>query len=111
MHNFKFVNNRYTFYIISGILILISLGSLLTKGLNYGIDFKGGNIIHLTFEKATNENEIRNVFKSIDQRVKLYFSTDQVAIQNVATKNKDTEFLIQYPAHIKDSLESNKIQE
>lgn len=111
MHNFKFVDNRFTFYMISGILILISFAFLFTKGLNYGIDFKGGNILHLTFLKATNETEIRNVFQAIDKKSKLYFSVDQVIIQNVNNKVKDTEYIIQYPTNIKDSLEANKIQE
>jgi SecD/SecF fusion protein len=38
----KFLEKRKIFYIISGILIVISIGSLVTRGLNLGVDFAGG---------------------------------------------------------------------
>ena len=38
-----FINYFRLFNIISLILILISLGSIFYKGLNFGVDFKGGH--------------------------------------------------------------------
>ena len=109
--NFRFMENRYTFYFISGILIIASILLLCIKGLNYGIDFKGGNILHITFDNPTNENQIRDAFKKIGETNTLYFSKDANAlvVQNVAnSKVKDREFIIQYPASTKDSLEASK---
>lgn len=40
--NFQFISNRRTAYIVSAVLILLSLGSLVTRGLELGIDFQGG---------------------------------------------------------------------
>ncbi|MGH9225580.1 MAG: protein translocase subunit SecF, partial [Acidimicrobiales bacterium] len=40
--NFDFVNRWKLWFLLSGIVIGIGLISLLTQGLNYGIDFKGG---------------------------------------------------------------------
>ncbi len=40
--NFNFVGNRRKAYIISGILILVSLASLVTRQVEMGIDFLGG---------------------------------------------------------------------
>ena len=40
--DFPFVNNRRIGYIISGVLLLLSIASLATRGLELGIDFKGG---------------------------------------------------------------------
>ena len=37
-----FMRRRYLWFAISGVIIAIGLGSLATKGLNLGIDFKGG---------------------------------------------------------------------
>lgn len=39
---FRFIHNRKVGYLISGILILMSIGSLFLRGLELGIDFKGG---------------------------------------------------------------------
>lgn len=39
---FKFIEKRKTAYIISAILMIISIGSIVTKGFKYGVDFNGG---------------------------------------------------------------------
>ncbi|MXW64065.1 MAG: protein translocase subunit SecF [Bacteroidetes bacterium SB0662_bin_6] len=40
--NFNFIGNRRKAYIVSGILLLLSVGSLIVRGLELGIDFQGG---------------------------------------------------------------------
>lgn len=40
-------------------MVLLSLGTVATKGFNFGIDFAGGTIIQVKFEKAPNVDEIR----------------------------------------------------
>ena len=98
-------------------MIVASFVLLLSRGLNYGIDFKGGNIIHVTFDKETNESEIRDIFNKITTDNKIQLTSDRIIIQNVAPSRgsvgviKDREFIIQYPATAKDSLEANKINE
>ena len=52
--DYKFLNFRKHFYIVSAIAIALSLIILLFKGLNLGIDFKGGTLI----EVSTNESSI-----------------------------------------------------
>lgn len=48
--NFGFLKNRKKFYILSGIIILAGIGSLATRGLQYGVDFKGGRSYTVRFE-------------------------------------------------------------
>src|SRR5204863_4678671 len=45
-----FMRRRYTWFAISGAVILISVGSLAVRGLNLGIDFRGG--VQVTFKTA-----------------------------------------------------------
>ncbi|MFN2608011.1 MAG: protein translocase subunit SecF, partial [Acidimicrobiales bacterium] len=40
--SFDFVGRKWWWFALSGLIILLGLISLLTQGLNYGIDFKGG---------------------------------------------------------------------
>jgi preprotein translocase SecF subunit len=40
--NFEFISKRKTAYVVSGTLLLLSLFSLVTRGLETGIDFQGG---------------------------------------------------------------------
>lgn len=56
--NFNFLKKSKTFYIVSGVLILISLGSLATKGLNFGVDFTGGRSYIVRFDQTVNVNEL-----------------------------------------------------
>lgn len=63
--NIDFLSKRKITYIISGSLILLSLISLVTRGLELGIDFVGGTEIALKFEKPINIAEIRNDLNAI----------------------------------------------
>jgi len=58
--NFDFLGKRKFFYAISGVLIAVGLLSLAVRGgPRYGIDFAGGTLIQLKFEKAVSTADIR----------------------------------------------------
>ncbi len=58
--NVNFLGKRKVAYIISGILVAIGLFSLLTQGLQQGVDFKGGRNYQIRFEKSVSPSEISN---------------------------------------------------
>lgn len=49
--NIKFLKWRAPFFIVSLLLIAASWALVLTKGINYGVDFAGGQEVRLTFEQ------------------------------------------------------------
>ena len=51
--DYKFLNFRKHFYFLSGIAILLSLTLIIFKGLNLGIDFKGGTLIEINTKEAS----------------------------------------------------------
>jgi preprotein translocase subunit SecF len=108
--NFKFMKYRYTFFGISIALIVISFMLLAVKGLNYGIDFKGGSIIHVRFNDVMTEGKIREFFSNIQKTRNLYFTADQLIVQSVAS-GMDKEFIIQYPAPPVDSQANAEIHD
>lgn len=57
---FDFVGKRKAAYTFSGILFLLSLVIIFTKGLQYGIDFKGGKEFVYGFEQPVNTTDIRS---------------------------------------------------
>ena len=59
--NISFLQKRKVAYVISSILILMSLFSLGFKGLNQGVDFVGGRSYTVRFEKAVNHTEISSL--------------------------------------------------
>jgi len=48
---------------ISGILLLLSVGLLIFKGLNFGIDFTGGTLVEVKFDQAPAISDVRNSLK------------------------------------------------
>ena len=55
-----FINHYKKFYTLSLVIIIISLISLFSKGLNLGIDFKGGTIIEMQFNQNLASDKIRS---------------------------------------------------
>ena len=60
MKTIKFLSIRKSTTIMSIILIVVSAFSLMTKGLNLGIDFTGGIQIEISFETAPNIENVRS---------------------------------------------------
>ena len=58
--NIDFIKGRKWSYIISGALILISLGSIFFKGFTYGVDFTGGRTYVVRFDQAVTAEQIRS---------------------------------------------------
>ncbi|HAW49658.1 TPA: protein translocase subunit SecF [bacterium] len=62
-----FLRFRKFFFIFSGILTGFGLISFILKGKdNFGIDFMGGTMLHLKFEKQLNEADINSIRKKIE---------------------------------------------
>src|SRR5690606_7319782 len=58
--NFDFLGKRKMAYILSGTLIVLSLISLFTKGLDQGIDFVGGRTYQVRFVNDVSPEAVRN---------------------------------------------------
>ena len=87
--NFDFMSRRKLALTISLVLVIASVILLLTKGLNLGIDFTGGNVIQAEFENRPDITNVRQVISGVVAR--------EAMIQNFGEKgiiirtNEDTE--------------------
>ena len=61
---FSFISKRKVSYLVSGILVIASIISLLTLGLNQGVEFTGGRSYVVKFNETVN---IENVRQSIEE--------------------------------------------
>jgi len=66
MKDFSIVRNWKIFFAISIIFLLIGYGSMIIRGFNLGIDFTGGSIMDLKFEKAVQVAQVREVMSKHD---------------------------------------------
>ena len=86
---FNFIGTRIPAYVVSGILIVVSIVALFTKGLSYGVDFEGGRTYQVRFDQPVEVSEISSSLsqklvdgngKSFTPIVKTLGSSDQVVI-------------------------------
>ncbi|MDQ6964292.1 MAG: protein translocase subunit SecF [Mariprofundales bacterium] len=54
-----FIGRRKVAFLLSGLMILISLGLLATRGLNFGIDFTGGSLVEVQFATPPQISDVR----------------------------------------------------
>ncbi|HKK45343.1 MAG TPA: hypothetical protein VJ964_07470, partial [Balneolaceae bacterium] len=59
--NYPMIDIRMITYAISGSLILISIIAIMVRGLQFGIDFKGGKEYIIQFEKPVTVTQTRSV--------------------------------------------------
>ncbi len=58
-----FMGKKKLAFIITAILISVSIISVFVKGINYGIDFSGGTQIQIKFNQTPSLEKLRNAFK------------------------------------------------
>lgn len=109
--NINFIKNRKMFYIGSGIVLILGIGSLLARGLNYGVDFTGGRSFIVRFDETYPVSEIASVLTGefinednlkVVPEVKTYGSSNQVKIT--------TKFMIDSEDPTADQIVESKLK-
>lgn len=59
--HFRFIPHWKTWFVVSGILVVLTLGAFFVRGLNYGIDFTGGSQMNLKFHHAVTTTVVKSV--------------------------------------------------
>ncbi len=85
---FKFMAHRRTAAIFSGVLLLLSLGSLAVRGLEFGIDFTGGTLIEVGYSEAADLGQVRGALEQAGFRsaVVQHFGTSRDVLVRIAPR-------------------------
>jgi preprotein translocase subunit SecF len=82
--NFPFMSTRKLWYALSGVLILVSLLSLFTRGLDLGVDFTGGVTVQASFPSTANRDAVSSALLRAgyaDPQVTIFGTSRDIAIR------------------------------
>jgi SecD/SecF fusion protein len=104
--NIDFIGMRKKLYIVSGVVILIGMISLATRGLNFGVDFAGGRSYIVKFDQDVNSPDIRKALTTS-------FGGEAPEVKTIGV-NKDrvkitTKFMVDDKSAKADSIVENKL--
>ena len=86
--SFDFMGKRSIALTISAVLIIVAIGSLVTRGLNFGLDFSGGTLIELGYSQPVDLAQTRESLEQggIADAVVQHFGTSQDILIRLAPK-------------------------
>ena len=110
MKDYKFNFNKYfkVFNIFSFVLIIISVALLIFKGLNFGVDFKGGTLIELrATDKQITISQVRQSFLNMnlgDVTVKEFGKNNDFLIKFEKKENSNKNLIVQIKEDLTKSV-------
>lgn len=81
------IKHSRKFVALSTISFLVFLGIFLIKGLNYGIDFTGGNLLQLNYKKTITLNEVNKELDELSKSIPQLTSTSRKVQVSQADNN------------------------
>lgn len=117
--NIDFMGMRKIWYTISVATLLIGIAAIFTKGLTYGIDFKGGTELVLRFQTAPAIEELRSAvdqagfkgseIKSYGNPTDILIFINQQSEKEKASETIKAEFAKRFPQNNFSVLRDDKI--
>ena len=110
MVDYKFNFNKFFkfFNALSLVLIIISITLLIFKGLNFGVDFKGGTLIELrATDKQITISQVRQSFLNMnlgDVTVKKFGKNNDFLIKFEKKENNNKNFIVQIKKDLSKSI-------
>ena len=105
-NKYNFLKYKNFFMGISLIFFTFSIIFFFTKGLNLGVDFKGGTVIEMKFEEMNKSEDIRKSLLKInlgDVKVK-EFGSNKEFLATIEQKGKNNDFVSSIKNHLEKDL-------
>jgi len=105
-NKYDFLKYKNFFMILSLVLFSLSVLFFYTKGLNLGVDFKGGTVIEMKFAEANKSEDIRKSLLKInlgDVKVK-EFGSNKEFLATIEKKGENNDFVASIKNHLEKDL-------
>ena len=113
--NFDFIGHKKIWFTFSGIMIILSIISIILFRFNWGIDFTGGTILELGFDKNVTVEEVRDGLRedglqtaTIQLSGNMSGETSNDVI--IRTRNLSSEEAQTVVGHVKDKVASGDVK-
>lgn len=113
--SFDFFGRRRIAFVISGVLLVLTLASLLTRGLNLGIDFEGGVAWQVPRTESLDVDDVRTILEengipSDNAKIQVLDSGSQQTIRvQVGDQTEDVRIAVRTELAEKAAVESNDV--
>jgi preprotein translocase subunit SecF len=97
--NYDFMGKRRIFYVIYILLVIFSIFVIFLKGINFGIDFTGGNLAQI----STKNSDISKVRSALSQ-----LNLKDFSVQNFG---QEKDYIIRYSSEVDAQIVVNKLKE
>ena len=97
-YKYDFLGRRKIWFIISSIIIITGLIFFFIRGFNYGIDFLGGRLIEVKFDRDVSITELREAMSEAGYGTSILQSTksDQYIIRTLPINEEQKEQILDY---------------
>ncbi|MFA6434103.1 MAG: protein translocase subunit SecF [Elusimicrobiales bacterium] len=91
--NIDFVKLRHLFFAISGVIVVTGSASLLVKGINLGLDFTGGTLMQVKFDKPVEIGALRAALDAakVDASIQSFSAENSYALKVKGTQENVNE--------------------
>ena len=96
--NFNFIGNRKVGYLVSALLILVSIATISVRGIQYGADFLGGSELVVEFQNPVSASEMYQLLTPVmgsELQVRQYGSDRELQIRTSISDIDQLSLLLQ----------------
>jgi preprotein translocase subunit SecF len=106
--NIDFMAFRRIAAVISTVLVIASIALLVTRGLNFGIDFVGGQLVRVTFSQDVEVEQLRARVDALnigESTIQQFGSPRDIAIRLPVPENETPQGASQAAQRLRDTIE------
>ncbi|MEZ0497750.1 protein translocase subunit SecF [Sphingomonas sp. IW22] len=107
--NIDFMAFRRIAAVISTVLVIASIALLAARGLNFGIDFVGGQLVRVSFSQDVEIDQLRQRVEALgvgDATIQQFGSPREIAIRMPVPENETPQSASQAAQKLRDTIES-----